>query len=54
MQFWYIIPDKSDSTLEIFIDTVESTNLLWKTSNSTANDWAFGQVEIPGNSPGKV
>jgi hypothetical protein len=54
MQFWFVIPDNLDSSLEILIDTVSGTKRLWENSKGTYKDWSFGQVDIPGISPGKV
>jgi hypothetical protein len=33
---------------------VTRTVLLWRVADQTSDEWAFGQVEIPDNSTGKV
>lgn len=54
LQFWYIIPEKSDSSLEIAIETPSKRASLWNMRSSTSGEWSFGQVEIPRNSTGQV
>lgn len=54
MQFWYVVPARSDSSIKVCFEEYNSTICLWSMPSSITNEWTFGQVEIPGHLDGKV
>ncbi|XP_028518992.1 enteropeptidase-like, partial [Exaiptasia diaphana] len=54
MQFWYTVPDKSNSSVKICAEKNNSTSCLWSTVGSYTGEWTYGQVEIPSNLNGTL
>ena len=50
VQFWYHMKGQDIGSLNVFIQTNESRNLVWSQAGDRGTNWLFGQVGYKGGS----